>query len=561
MAPLEKHIAQKLESNVPEDKNALVSLNEREKALREMIKERFREGPRKNAVASGRMEAIRSLNESEEHKSEEKNIRRTPEEQRGDRLKSYAEIDESKESLSQAAYDEIFSFEYNAEKYKGAGGWQEEYMTALDEHSLPLRDKQTLEEFIMEKQNQELDNIRRTLLEFRINKSLTDIYADLKGDENKEKREKKAAETFKTADQYFLANKDDVEQFFKAEGEAKDKIKTKLLTGFTGTVFDGAKIDDPLVKAAIEKLFDQLLDDYKQMLVSRESLSSLNDVMVANMGKDGMDEKTWREALEKKAGEEAEKLKKQQQQKEQVQVAATTGPVSRGFDLGNYGYASINAGEKLAVNTDIAFINNGNGNFTVVFSPEQGMTDISQFQVRRMPDQDGKPHNVFLFNDALLDNGAAAVDDRMFKRQINSLYLDHVMAQQDRQGKVDGSPDLNNVMPDSEMFEMAKLLFKPVDIEEKPLTREQADVFRNLMLVVAGKTNNQSQTGDYGNLLAIRNRIDLLMYAFKVDNGAKATMCYNYLKRKNLSQLTTVSVEELCRQIGVPKTSGNITHA
>jgi hypothetical protein len=151
------------------------------------------------------------------------------------------------------------------------------------------------------------------------------------------------------------------------------------------------------------------------------------------------------------------------------------------------------------------------------------------------------------------------VGDERFKGEVNKMYLRHVSSEGVREGRDYLGTDLNAVINPQEMYEMAGSLFYPENpdkLNQSPLSIEQANIFKKLVLIMVSSSNNEKGSGDYGNLLSIRNRVDLLK--FVLTNKSQAESCFRYLQTLvNPEDIKKLSVETLCRSINVPRNLGN----
>ncbi len=517
--------------------------------LREKKRESF-QTKKAERISSVREEVRAKMNEQEEKKNQEEEMLQNPEK----------------------AYEKVFrDFKWNTESYRKPDGWRDQYLTALDENGKPVRSSMSIEEFVLKNQEKELENIRNELMLKRITKYVDQIYTDLTKEEDPEKREAgkaKKAEEINVKSAAFFDNPDNrikIEDYFNAEGSEQAKLKDGLLKGFKEGVFSdlGDKVAIEPLKTSIESLFADLMGDYKQMLVAKKTVKDLNTDMVAWMGDETMTEEKWNEELAKLAEAKAKELEEQQKkQEEATKTVASTAPST--FNGSDYGYVDISAGSKLSENTEIAINQIRPGVYQIKFPSKSGEGQVSEFQVRQLMengkpllDEQGKPKNVYIFNDSVI-NGSAVVGENEFKKEVNILYLGHEMESSNSPERGYVSPELNSIISNRAMYEMASKLFVPTDIAKVPMNPTQAIVFRNLMMIISGKNNNEgTPKGDYGDLLAIQNRVRFVNFMLGLDSGSKAAACYKFLETQNSDSLKNMTVENLAKRLNVPVNHGN----
>ncbi|MCC7432072.1 hypothetical protein IT412_00955 [Candidatus Peregrinibacteria bacterium] len=462
-----------------------------------------------------------------------------------ERLKDYklALKEENNIGVREEAFEEITDFKFSKEIFHHESGWLAEYNTDAS------KDSQSIEEFVLLKQYAELDQIRTTLAEARIGELVPKLYKDL--DETKLKEKNKDISS--KVNTFFKQNAESLAKLFEENNDKSLDQKKKLYKDFRESVFDEIEPGNSAEEQLISGLFDSLLDDYAAMIVAQEKIKKLNPTMVSLLLKENMTEEEWESVLKNEAKLQAKKMA--EQQLVDKQEAAYAGAPAGVIDTNSI-YYGANYIEQLDKSTNIQIVSLGKGEYKVIFPSNDGQQE-SKFTVKKVT-ENGVTREVFIFKDSLMDR-PIVTNDRGFKSQINGLYLDHVMNETIKKGKDYLGPNLNEVLKDAEMFGLAEKLFYPAKLSEITLKPEQINVFKRLMLVITSQGNNQKGEGLYGNLLAIKTRISLLNLALTLDGGAKAKSFYDQLKTMTDLDAKKVSLEQLCKQVGVPKNSGNFT--
>ncbi len=455
-------------------------------------------------------------------------------------------------------YSRIWDFQYNRDSYEKKNGWKERYLTENDpEDGVDLKEKMSIEQFVYKQQVEQLQIMRENLMVERLDHSMDVLYPQLSQPETQpQQREDKLSALATASKEYMLQQRAQIDKYLAAPVSERAQLKDVMLAQFRAQVFADLDFSNEVVLKETNSLFDQLIEDYEDMQNAVFQLSALNDKMVALLADPNLDEEKWLAELAKESEEELAKIKEEQ--------AASQGERGyydfNGFEV-NYGQITFNysepikATEKLAPDTNISIKMLSPGRFNVTF-PTMGEVKMeSVFRVGQRVNDQGVAEIVYLFEDPLQDK-PRMVTEKQFKAMINGVYLEHIMSDSVKQGIDYRGPNLNDeVLRDDQMFNLAKLLFQPRNIENNVMTGEQAESFRKLLMILAGKANNQAGEGDYGDLLAARSRVGLLMLS--LENPQNAQKCYNYLKKYSWDQLKAVSVESLCRSIGIPKNSGN----
>lgn len=460
-----------------------------------------------------------------------------------------------KEINAPEEYGRLWDFQDNYFDYHKSGGWKESYLNDLSpEDNLPIKNKISIEQYVYQRQVEKLANIRDGLMIDRINGHFVVLNPDLPEAETEQSQQK----MLQDCRNYFTDNKDAVEQYFILKDEAKVPAKDKLQAAFFASVLPGVDLKKPELLKEAQLLFDELLSDYDEMLNSIGQLNLLNSKMVELMSEEGMTEEEWYKKMADEAEKKLNEMNEEDKKAEEQQTFQSTGePVS--FDFSNMLYTGdISATEKLAADTKISISMVRPGEYKIRFPGSEDTVMESSFMARQvLNDATGQMETVYFFKDPLLDIGVR-VGEAQFKQMVNGVYLEHVMSDSVKAGADYIGPNLNDeVLPDKRMQKLAELLFYPKKLNERPLTTEQANVFRKLMLVLVSKSNNEKGTTDYGDLLAMGSRVGLLELALTMDSASKAKICYNYLMTSSVDQTRHISVEDLCHRIGVPKNSGN----
>lgn len=445
------------------------------------------------------------------------------------------------------AFSEVNDFSFNKEAMKGEGGWLEEYK------STEAKNKFSLEDFVLSKRYEQINQIRETMTETRIRAKITDLYTELDGDDKKKDRNKKVTETTKAANKFFGDNAFAIETYIQAKGAEKDNLKKDLFKTFSEDVFADIDLKDPAKKQLVEGLFEDMVGDYQAMLISMEQAKALNPKMVQLMMQDGLTEEQW----EKELADEAERITKrilEEEKKQQLDVLVKSGTKADVSPENNYFSGPISSAEVLGKESEVSFKQVGPGEYRVVFPISSGKQE-STFYARKVK-ENGIEKVVFVFNDPVLDK-ATIVDEKAFRSQINGLYLDRMMSDDLKKGADYLGPALNDVLHDQEMYVLAEKLFYPRKLAETTLLPADVEIFKKLLIVTTSKSNNEKGEGIYGNMLPINNRFKLWNFVMSLESGQKASMVVNFLRDKSPELLKTYSVERVVKELGIKPNYGN----
>lgn len=556
MSPLEKYIAKKnTDSALPEGlpyaqkgKERGERLQKKLEGFRTFQKEKY-EKKKKEVIAKAIAE-VKGEETPENDDFSKEDQKKMDRKNHHDRLRNYREAmsEQNDISVRDFAYAEISDFQFNQEVFRGEGGWLEEY------NKTDVKDKQSLEEFVLEKQYAELEIIRSTLAEARVGELVPKLFKDLDGEEKKSERQKKTKEVNAAVKNFFSGNRKDVEELIRGEGKNADKAKQELFKKFREGVFPDITATQMAEIGLIQDLFDNLILDYSAMMDQKDYVKELNLEMVSCLIQDGITEEEWNERLAKSAEKKAKKLAENAKKKQQEDSVVTGKPVSPNFEK-VYFSGQISTNEKMGEGSKITFVPTGApGEFLVKFPSDSGEQE-SLLTVREVT-ENGRKREVYIFSDQFMDS-KAIVGEKGFKGQVNGLFLDHVMNESIKHGKDYLGPNLNDVLHDKEMYNLAEQIFYPRKLDKAVIETKDVSVFRNLMQVLTNKTNNSSGEGIYGNLQAIRTRISLLQLALSLDGGNKAKSFYKILAETQSDKLKNLSIEELCKSAGVEKNNGN----
>lgn len=465
-----------------------------------------------------------------------------------ERKKSYKEYLKDKDSfdLASFAYEEMTDYSFNQEVFNAKGGWLEEYQLT------DAKDKLSLEEFVLQKQYEQLTAIRESMTEARVSVSILDLYPDLEGDDKKADKKKKILEVTKDANAYFKANSLLVEMYLGADGEEKEKYKQQILKDFTSSVFSDVDSKDAQKQGRIQALLTDLLSDYQAMLTKKDQLKEFNPKMVSALMDKDMTETKWKKLMEEENEKISKKIKEEQLKKKAEQMAMAGAPAAFSPEA-NY-YSSVSAGEMLGQESKITFQQIKPGEYRVIYPTDNGNQE-SIFFARKVV-EGGVERTVFVFKDPLMD-GTSIVDARAFRSQINGLYLDHAMNEGLKRGADYLGPGLNDVLKDKEMFSMAEKLFYPRKLSDSNLTTEDIDQFKKLMQVLTNSSNSAKGEGIYGNMMPVTNRLKLINFVLSENNGQNAPLFLKLLISKTPQQLKTYSIESLMKEFGVKTNYGN----
>ena len=447
------------------------------------------------------------------------------------------------------AFGEITDFAFNEKVFKGDHGWLKKYERTGNQ------DKKSLEVSVLDEQYAELEKIRVTLAEARVGELLPKLYDGLNLADKKTEKQSKLVQVKVGVNNFFVENRQAVEKMISAGSvEEQKEMKLELYQVFKENIF--ADLVDPDKKQLIAELFDNLIFDYAAMMDQKAYVKELNPEMVSAMTQSGITEEQWNEQLAKQAESKAKQLKEDAKKKNDEAKVLASPPVTPKFDT-KYYPKDITAAEKISEESKISFVYSGSaGEYIVRFPSENGVQE-SKLSVRAVI-ENGKRKEMYVFEDPLLDR-RAIVGEKGFRAQVNGLYLDHVMNESIKRGADYEGPDLNAVLHDKEMSDLAGQLFYPRQLSQAVVTLTDVRVFKNLMIVLTNKSNNIKGEGIYGDLTAIRTRINLLHFALSVGRSDKTQVFYNTLSHIEPDILKIMSVEQLCKLVGIEKNSGNFT--
>lgn len=461
------------------------------------------------------------------------------------RLSDKNEKTEMREKDPKERFAQIWDFQENIDLFKNSdNGWRKNYLEGKDEQNRLYSETMSLENFVYDKQLERIKNYRDELINEKVLDSFNKIYPTF--EENKiEEKQNEVGESirlfFDSGTHNELIDKWEVE---KMNGVDLPGQEVMLLEMFSSEVFADISKDSPEYIEVVG-LFKLLMNDYLEMQEAKRQLYLLNDKMVVMMSDSEMTEEKWLQELAKAAEQEAEKQKEIEQSKEEEKQFFSSGVGMESFNFDNMQYfGPLNAGETLAKDTKIRFEHLGKGEYRILFPPdEDGRRLESRFFARII---DGKEK--YMFNDEFMEK-SYQVD---VIEGVNRAYLERLMGEGLRLGEDYRGPNLNEgILPDEEMFQLAKNMFLPINIENQPMTRQQGDLFKRLLEIIVSKNNNSDENEGYGNLLPVRRRVELLQLVFSNNQmGAKfaATIPEN--------ELQEYSVASLCKKLGVPPNNG-----
>lgn len=472
------------------------------------------------------------------------------------------EFSETAELSAVKEYNRIWDFRYNVESYHGEGGWKDRYQKENDpEDGLPVREKMSIELFVRTRQIEALEQIRAELITERLDRRLDSIYPQFAAETSlPEEREKKLLELSELSNQYVQNHRADLEALMQLSPEKKEAKKKEMLAVFRLEVFPDLTPDNLTANAETAQLFAEMIADFEDMQNAIYQLDALNDRMVTLLSDPNITEEQWLAELAKESEAELEKIKQEEAANAgQPQYFDYSGSAVN-FGQVTYDYSGqISAAEKLAPDTKIAISMVTPGQFKIRFPSVTDVTMESYFKVGQRENEQGQLEVVYLFDDPLQD-APKIVTEQEFLAMVNGVYLEHLMSDSVRKGSDYLGPDLNTeALRDQKMLNLAQKLFQPKRIDRMAMTEEQAGIFRKLLVIITNKSNNEKGAGDYGDLLAVGTRVDLLMLA--LENPQNAQKCYNLLKESSQEMIRDISVEQLCRQIGLPRNSGNFARS
>lgn len=455
---------------------------------------------------------------------------------------------EVKENIAKDRFNRIWNFQENIEFFKNEdNGWRKEYVEGKDEQKRPYKEKVSLEQFVYDQQLARLTSFRNELITERVSDSFESLYPDIEED----KIDNKKIEVGDSIKLFFDGGKHseliDKWELQKIDGVALPEQEIMLLEMFGKEVFSDISKQSSEY-AEVVSLFKLTMNDYLEMQDAKRQLYLLNDEMVAMMSDEEMTEEKWLQELAKAAEEEAVKQKEIEDAKEAEKQFFSSGIELSDIGFGELYYSGqLNAGENLSRDTKIRFESLGNGAYKIVFPPdEDGRSLESRFFARRI---DGK--ETYLFADEFMEKPyqVGVVEG------VNRAYLERLMGQGLRFGEDYRGPNLNEgILPDEDMFKMARNLFSPVNIENQPINKQQANVFKRVLEIIVSPGNNSEDSSEYGSLLPVRRRVQLLQMIFaKPGIGQK---CFNLLKDMQDSEVKNYSVSALCKKLGIAPNYG-----
>lgn len=433
---------------------------------------------------------------------------------------------------SQKEFSKVWDFEENRELFEK---WKEVYLEGKNESGVLYRDKMSIEAFVLDRQMEKIEGVRKELKNKRIKGYLKELYPEI--DQSDE--EPKLNDLNKSTDDFFTKNNDLIEKW---EIDRSKTLSLKLETKFKNKVFPDISTNSPEYKF-VQKLFKELLSDYLDMQLEKRKLYLLNNTMVEMMTGPEINEAQWLEGLAKASEKESEKQKEKEKAKEEEKEFFSTPLSIDKISFGDSYYAdSINAGEEMASNTKIIFRYKGKGAYRIIFPlTANGRPMESTFFA--------KDENNFLFNDKLMEKSYKVG----LVEGVNRSYLENIMSTAIRVDEEYTGPNLNEgILPDNEMFKLAQNLFSPLDIKKKPIDKRHADAFQRLLEVIVSK-NNSNGTGYYGDILSVNRRVKLMQT--KLEPLGRGMTFMNHLMGKTKEEMENLNVELLCKELKIPKTT------
>ncbi|MGL5830663.1 MAG: hypothetical protein ACRCZE_00780 [Candidatus Altimarinota bacterium] len=420
------------------------------------------------------------------------------------------ELKYSNDEIHAITYGEQKTYGYNQERFNDVGekkGWIGQYEEYYKKNQRS-KDVKSMESFILEKQFEEMDKTRESLTEARTEAFLVKMEPKLGDEGKKDDLELKKQDLLEDVDGFMKINSKEIEHWVKT-GEL-DKYEA-LGEKFNANLFGQIDKTDLEKSDLIQGYFDDLMQDYRQMMVEKSTLEKLNPQMVQMMI-EGVDEEEWNERLLEEAAKKVQQMEEEKAVEEALDAPIYTSDITEGQIAADIGYDLIPPGSQ------ITFEKVSDGKYKITYPGKKYQTYFEVHQTAKT-DQEN-PKLQFVFNDRYLDGGRKVTDAEGFAEQVNALHLEQVMNRDFKRGRDYQGVELNEVFNDESMLEVAKMLLYPKSLKEMPLTDEDVRVFKNMVKILTNSENNDKGKGIYGDLRVLGHRIALLKTILVLPNNA-----------------------------------------
>jgi hypothetical protein len=408
------------------------------------------------------------------------------------------ELEYSNDEIHAITYGEQKTYGFNVERFngkEGKNGWLSQYEEYYESNKRSS-DVKGLEEFVLEKQFEELEKTRNSLMEARTEAFLVKMQPELGEKGKNSELEVKKNDLLEDVDGFMKVNAQKIEKWVETgDFEQFQSLSEKFKFSLFRTENSPEKIE------IIEGYFNDLMQDYRQMIVEKSTLEKLNPKMVQMMV-EGVNEEEWNKRLMEEAAKKVQQMEEEKMAEEALKQPIYDEDVRVGEVAANIGYDLIPMGSQ------VTFEKIGAGKYKITYPGKKYQTF---FEVRQIKTEDGKNSKLqFVFEDGYLDGGKKVTDAAGFAEQVNALHLDQIMNRDFKRGRDYQGVELNDVFDDKSMLKVAKMLFYPKSLGEMPLGNDDVRVFKNLVRVITNSENNARGQGLYGDLRVLGHRINLL---------------------------------------------------
>lgn len=508
---------------------------------------KIRQVRRKNAIERGKTRAKKRDKQSEHLPESFTKAKLGKQKQAYLREILRGELEYSNDEIHAITYGEQKTHGFNMERFndqKDEKGWLSQYEEYYQKNNKNPQVK-SLETFVLDKQFEELENTRKALTEARTEAFLVKMNPNLAEEGESAELNLKKNDLLEDVDGFMKINSKEIEEWVKT-GDLNQF--EKLSVKFGANLFSES-LNDEEKKALIEDYFNDLMQDYRQMMVEKATLEKLNPQMVQMMI-EGVDEEEWNERLLQEAAKKVQQMEEQKVAEEAMNNPVFSGDITEGEIAADIGY------DLVPVGSQITFEKVGAGKYKVTYPGKKYQT---YFEVHHKK-EDGKGSELqFVFNDRFLDGGVKVTDAKGFAEQVNALHLEQVMNKDFKRGRDYQGVELNEVFNDQSMVEVAKMLFYPKSLKEMPLSNDDILIFKNMVKVLTNNENNDKGKGSYGDLRVLGLRIALLKNILVLpNNSAKFKQVLNGKNSQFNKSVENLSLEQfLDEYVGVPANYGN----
>lgn len=516
------------------------------RALKESLLE-ARKARRKHAIERGKTQAKQKFKQSEEIPESFGTAKTTKEKQSFLREVMRGELEYSNDEIHAITYGEQKTYGFNVDRFNdkdGKNGWLSEYDEYFKKNKNNPRLK-GLEDFVLEKQFEEMEKTRNSLMEARTEAFLVKMQPELGEQGKNSELELQKNDLLEDVDGFMKVNSKEIDQWVKTgEYDQFEVLSGKFKASLFGSENSPEKIE------FIEGYFSDLMQDYRQMIVEKSTLEKLNPKMVQMMV-EGVSEEEWNKRLLEEAAKKVQQMEEEKLAEEVMKEPIYEEDITEGEIAADIGYDLIPAGSQ------ITFEKVGAGKYKITYPGKKYQTF---FEVHQVKNDDQKTSKLqFVFEDGFLDGGKKVTDASGFAEQVNALHLDQIMNRDFKRGRDYQGVELNDVFDDQSMMGVARMLLYPRSLKEMPLNSDDVRTFKNLVKILTNNENNAKGEGLYGDLRVLGHRINLLETVLvKPETATKFKLALNGKNNLLNKEIDNLNLERfLSEYIGIESNYGN----